>query len=160
MYKALEASLMVRNAYRNGENIIELKRDIAHRYPKFGNNLCNLVSRGYFDKHFKALYNSMFEDDEFDIVYYQKKVEKIVQSLPYTVFITQYKPYNELSSLVRFKLDKLKIYGTGKLLLHGLGRENVDTTLKILEEYKDDEAITIEKRVNPNKTIITAVLKF
>jgi len=158
MYKALEASLMVRNAFRKREDITELKRDITHKYPKFGNNLCNLVSQDYFHGHFKELYYSMLEEEEFDIGSYQRKVEKIVKSLPYIVFIAQYKSYDELSGLVSFKLEKQMIYGTGKLLLHGLGRKNVETTLKILREYKDDESIMIEREINPTKTMITATL--
>jgi hypothetical protein len=160
MYKSLEASLVVRNSFKNKEDISELKKDIARRYPQFGNNICNLVSRGYFDSHFKDLYFSMLEDEEFDMRFYQRKVVKIVKSLPYTVFITRYKSFDELSGEVRFKLEKLKKYGTGKLLLHGLGRENVTTTLSILDEYEEEDHIQIEKEINSNKTIITATLIF
>lgn len=160
MYKALELSLMVRNSFKNNEDIAEIKRDIASKYPSFGNNLCNLTTQGYFDQHFNVLFNSMLEDEEFDILIYQKKVEKIVRSLPYSVFITRHKSYDEMSSEVRFKLEKLRKYGNGMLLLHGLGRENVLTTISILEEYKDDSTVRIERDMNPKKTIITATLKF
>lgn len=47
MYKALEASLIVKNAFEREEDISEMKRDISEKYPTFGNNLCNLVTRGY-----------------------------------------------------------------------------------------------------------------
>lgn len=161
MYKALEVSLVIRSASKKGENITELKWDITRRYPEFGNNLCNLTTTDYFHGHFKELYHSMFEDDEFDINSYRRKVENIVKSLPYTVFITQYKSYDELSGLVRFKLDKLMKYGTGKLLLHGLNKNNVKSTFKILEEYKDDASIKkIETNVNTKKTIIATTLYF
>ncbi len=160
LYKALEASLIIRSSSKEGEDITELKRDVAKKYPDFGNNLCNLTTRGYFDGHFKELYNSMLEDDNFDILSYQRKVDKIVKSLPYIVFITRYKSYDDLSGEVNFKLEKLKKYGTGKLVLHGLGKENVNTTLSILEEYREESTILVEKRINPNKTIITATLKF
>jgi len=36
----------------------------------------------------------------------------------------------------------------------------VNTTLSILEEYREESTILVEKRINPNKTIITATLKF
>ena len=160
MYKALEASIIVKNVFERGEDISEMKRDISDKYPTFGNNLCNLVTRGYFNEHFKELYQSMLEDEEFDINAYQRKVEKIIKSLPYTVFITRYKSYDELSGEVRFKLDRLKKYGTGKLLLHGLGRENVNTTMTILEEYRENNHINMQIEINPKKTIITATLIF
>ncbi len=160
MYKSLEASLIVRNAFNKGEDILELKKDISKNYPAFGKNLCNLTTQGYFDKHFKDLYTSMIEEEGFDITTYQEKVEKIVISLPYIIFVTRYKSYDELSGEVHFKLEKLKRYGTGKLLLHGLGRENVNTTLNILDEYKRDGTITIQTETNQKKTIITATLIF
>ncbi|MEK6962978.1 MAG: hypothetical protein AABX70_01030 [Nanoarchaeota archaeon] len=160
MNKALEVSLIIRKAFKNGEDIKELKRDISYKFPNFGNNLCNLTSSDYFHDHFRKLYESMLLDDDFDINIYQKKVEKIVISLPYTVFITRFKSYDQLSGEVKFKLEKLKKYGTGTLLLHGLGKENVNTALQILEEYKDDKSITIEIELNQTKTIITATLRF
>lgn len=160
MYKALEASIVVKNAFDQKEDILEMKQDISREYPTFGNNLCNLATGGYFNDHFKELYESMLKDEEFDISVYQRKVEKIVRSLPYTVFVTRYKTYDELSGEVRFKLQKLKKYGTGKLLLHGLGRENVNVTKAILEEYKEDDSVNIHAEINSGKTIITATLTF
>jgi len=161
MYKALEASLIVRNSFGNfGENTDELKWDISRKYPEFGNNICNLVTQGYFDKDFKDLYNSMLAEEDFDIRIYQQKVERIVKSLPYIVFVTRYKSYDELSGEVRYKLKRLKMYGTGKLRLHAFTKENVSTTLIILDEYKADETILIEVEINPSSTVITATLKF
>ncbi len=160
MYQALEASLVVKNASKNNQDITDLKKDIAKRYPFFGNNLCNLVTQGYFHGHFKDLFQSMLEEQYFDINIYRKKVEKIIQSLPYTVFITRHRSYDDLSGEVRFKLDRLKKYGAGKLLLHGLGRENVNTTITLLEEYKEDSHINTQIEINPKKTIITATLIF
>lgn len=160
MYKALEASLIVRSSFKGGENIDELKWDISRKYPEFGNNICNLATQGYFDKDFKDLYSSMLAEEDFDIRAYQLKVERIVKSLPYIVFITRYKSYDELSGVVRYKLEKLKKYGTGRLRLHAFTKENVSTTLSILEEYKEDKTVLIEIEINPNKTVITATLKF
>ena len=146
--------------FKNGENIDELKWDISRKYPDFGNNVCNLTTQGYFDKDFKDLYYSMLAEEDFDIRAYQKKVEIIVRSLPYIVFITRYKSYDELSGEVKYKLEKLKRYGTGKLMIHAFTKENVSTTLNILDEYKDDDTVLIEVDINPSKTVITATLKF
>ncbi|MBI4152669.1 hypothetical protein HY495_03085 [Candidatus Woesearchaeota archaeon] len=159
-YKALEASIILRNAFKKGHDITELKRDISRRYPLFGNNLCNLTTERYFDDHFKKLYESMIDEEDFDILIYQRKVEKIITSLPYTVFVTRHKTYDQLSGEVAFKLEKLKRYGTGRLLLHGIGRENVSTTLNLLGEYKTERTITIQEEINFKETIITATLIF
>jgi len=154
MYKALEGALIVRKASIKGEDITELKRDIAIKYPNFGNNICNLVTRNYFNDYFKELFQKMIEEEDFDIFSYQKEVERIVMSLPYMVFINKYNPYEEFSGEVKFKLDKLRKYGTEKLNLHGLGKENVQTALEISEEYENDKSLIIEKRINKLKTII------
>lgn len=160
-YKALEASLVVRNAYKNKEDFTEMKIDIGKKYPDFGNNLCNLVTRDYFHEHFKELYESMIEDEDFDINDYGRKVEKIVIALPYTVFVTRFKSYEELCGEVSFKLERLKKYGAGTLMLHGLGKENVSNTLMLLEEYKEDQDISVDiKYLNNKKTIITATVSF
>ena len=160
MFKALETSIVVRNSWKKGEDISELKKDIAWKYPSFGNNLCNLVTRNYFEEYFKELYEKMLEQDDFSIIIYQQEVERIVESLPYMVFINRHKSYEEFSGEVKFKIDRLKKYGTEKLKIHALGKDNVGKSLKIIEEYKGDETITIERRLNQSKTIITAIFRF
>lgn len=121
--------------------------------------MCNLVSSGYFDGHFKYLYESMLEEEDFNIISYQEKVKSIVKSLPYTVFVDKRRDYDAISGEVKFKLDRLKKYGAGRLVLHALSRVNVETTLKIIEEY-DDDSVRIEIDINTKKTIITAVFIF
>ena len=160
MLRALEMSLVVRNTFKNGEEIIELKRDIASRFPEFGNNICNLTSSNYFDNYFRELYSTMVEDKDFDISKYQKEVERIIKSLPYMIFINRYKSLEEFIGEVRFKLSKLKKYGTDKLKLHSIGKDNVEKSLKISEVFEKEEGINIEKEINPNKTIATITFRF
>jgi len=160
MLKAVEGSLVVKNAWKNGEDISELKRDIAWKYPNFGSNICNLVTGGYFENYFKELYEKMLEQEEFSILDYQEEVERIVKSLPYMVFINRHKSYEEFSGEVKFKLDRLKKYGTEKFKLHALGKDNVEKALKIIEEYKEDKSVTIEIYINHSGTILTAIFRF
>lgn len=160
MQNALEASLVVRRVFRSNGDISDLKKDIAQKYPEFGNNLCNMTTEGYFDNHFKDLYVSMLNDDKFDILDYQKKVKKIVVSLPYTVFVTKFKKFDAIAREVEDKIQRLKKYGTARLLLHGIGKANVLTTYKIIEEYKDDKNLHIDVEVNKQDSIITATFKF
>lgn len=158
--KALEMSLVVRNAFKNKEVIIELKRDIIYKFPEFGNNICNLTSSNYFETYFKELYDIMSEEESFKIDDYQKEVGWIIKSLPYMVFINRFKSLEEFSGEVKFKLSKLKKYGTNKLKLHAIGKDNVEKALKIVEEYKDKREINIEIIMNDNKTIVTIIFKF
>ncbi len=160
MLKALEMSLVVRNAFKDGEEIIELKRDIAYKFPEFGNNICNLTTSNYFDGYFKELYLAMLEEDGFEISNYQIEVERIIKSLPYMVFINRYKSLEEFSGEVRFKLSKLRKYGADKLKLHAIGKDNVEKSLKIAEEYHEEREVNIEKEINSNRTIATLIFKF
>ncbi|MBU2616181.1 MAG: hypothetical protein KKC19_03700 [Nanoarchaeota archaeon] len=160
MFRALETSIVVRNSWKKGEDITELKRDISWKYPSFGNNICNLVTRNYFEEYFKELYEEMLEQEDFSIISYQEEVERIVESLPYMVFINRHKSYEEFSGEVKFKMDRLRKYGTEKLKIHALGKDNVDKALKIATEYRDDHGITIERKSNPSRTIITIIFRF
>lgn len=160
LYKALEASLVVRNVFKNKGDIQELKKDIMREYPEFGKNLCNMTTEGYFHEHFKELYDSMILEEDFDIIDYQKKVRKIVVSLPYIVFVTRYKKFDEIAGEVEYKYRRLKKYGTGKLRLHAIGKDNVMTVFKILNSYKNNKNIEIDIEVNDSQTVITATLRF
>lgn len=160
MYGAFEMSLIVRNSFRNGEDIIELKRDIALKFPAFGNNICNLTTSDYFDKYFRDLYNEFVKELDFKISKYQAEVERIVFELPYMVFINRYKSFEEFLGEVRYKLSRLKKYGTDKLKLHSIGKENVDKSLSIAEEFASEEGIIIEKDVNKGETIATITFRF
>ena len=102
----------------------------------------------------------MFEEEGFDIIKYQEEVGWIVRALPYMVFINRYKSLEEFIGEVRFKLSKLRKYGTDKLKLHAIGKDNVDKSLFISEEYKDQTDITLEKDVNKNRTIATIIFRF
>jgi len=75
------------------------------------------------------------------------------------VFVDQYRPYEAISGEVKFKLNRLKQYGTGKLILHALGRENVLRVLRLKEEFETEIK---EDQIEANKklTIITAMFIF
>jgi hypothetical protein len=160
LFRALEAALVVKNAYEKGGDISELKRDINSRYPDFGNNLCNLVTRGYFNDYFPKLYFEMLGQEHFSIIDYQEEVERIVRSLPYMVFVSRTTSLQELQFEVKMKLDRLRKYGTEKLKLHGLGRDNVSKTLAVLRDYNSESSLNIQNFANPSGTIITSVIRF
>ena len=160
IYNALEMALVIRKVYLRSEEIKDLKKDVSLKYPQLGNNVCNLVTEGYFDVYFRELYHNMAEENDFSVSLYQDEVERIVKSLPYMVFISRYKSYDEFGGEVKFKLEKLRKYGLEKLKLHGLSRENVETALKISDGYKDDPGISIDPQVNPSKTRVTITFTF
>lgn len=160
MFKALEASIIVKNSFKRGEDITELKRDISWKYPSFGNNICNLLSEGYFNSYFKELYENMLPQEDFNIIDYQQEMEHIIGALPYMIFISKYKSDKDFKHELDLKLERLKKYGTEKLKIHGISKHNVETILRIIEEYKEYPNIEIDKKVNTQKNIITITFKF
>jgi len=160
MHQALEPCLILRQMNKKGENISEFKIKIAKQYPLFGNNMCNMVTEDYFHKHFKELYFSMAAENDFKIENYRVKVFTIVKSSPYTVFMTKYKSFDEQQLEVKVKLERLRRYGTGKLLIHGLGRDNVEKAEKIASEYGKDKSVTVMKDQDSTETVITTQLIF
>ncbi len=160
MLRALEMSLVVRNVFRKGEDILELKRDISLRFPSFGNNVCNLTSSDYFDKYFRELYDTLINEPDFDISKYKSEVERIIIELPYMVFINRYKSLEEFLGEVKYKLSRLKKYGTDRLKLHAIGKDNVEKSLLIIEQYENQEEIIIDKDINKSRTIATITFKF
>lgn len=157
-FDALETAMVIRNMSKSGRDITELKRDVMRKYPDFGKNLCNLTSEGYFHNHFKELYEGMSKEEDFKIKDYTRKVERIVKSLPYTVFVNQYETKETYLHQIDYKMDRLKKYGTAKLLIHGLGKENVKKTEEILDEYEELPEVFIE--IEKKSTYITATLIF
>jgi len=160
MYEALEMSLIVRSAFRRGEDIMELKRDIGYKFPDFGYNICNLASGGYFDTYFKELYNIMSSESDFNIEQYKEELKWIVKELPYMVFISRFKSYNEYSGEVFFKLGKLKLYGTNKLKLHAIGTDNVERALHIAKEYESKPHLVKKINSDINSARTKAVITF
>ena len=156
---ALEICLMIRTMAKLGINIDKHKQDVIKKYPRFGRNLCNMVSADYFHDHFIELYNLMKNDKDFTIEIYQQKVERIVTSLPYTVFINSKSSTEEKLDEIRYKMGKLKKYGTGRLVIHGLGTQNVQKSEEIIKNFSGDSSIDIEIP-DKSKTYITAILKF
>lgn len=160
IYLALEMSLIVKSAFEKGEDISELKRDIAWKFPRIGNNICNLTTSNYFHEYFKELYDTMNQDPNFELKEYTKEVERIVTELPYMVFINRHKSLEEFRGQVEFKIDRLKRYGARKLKLHALGRDNVEKAEKIAFTQKDVGGLSINSETNRSKTITTIVFNF
>jgi len=156
---ALEICLMIRTMSKKGIDIDKNKRDVIKKYPKFGRNICNMVSADYFHNHFKELYEHMKDDNDFTVELYQQKVERIVISLPYTVFINSKSTSEEKLKEIVYKMEKLKKYGTGRLIIHGLGTLNVNKSEEIIKYFEKDSSVDIEIP-DKSKTYITAILKF
>lgn len=157
---ALEIAMVIRNKKQNDQQgVKELKRDVKSKYPKFGSNLCNLVSEGYFHTHFKELYESMSGEEDFEMKRYTEKIKQIVVSLPYTIFVNSYQTEEELSGFILYKLGKLQQYGTHRLLVHALNIENVKKAQDVINELETTHSVKVE--YDPKRRgYMTAILRF
>lgn len=156
---ALEIAMVIRNKkHTDQQGVKELKRDVKSKYPEWGSNLCNLVSEGYFHTHFKKLYESMSGEVDFKMVMYTLKIEQIVVSLPYTVFVSLYQTEDELSGVILYKLGKLQQYGTHRLLVHALNIENVKKAQDVIHDLETTHNVKVE--YDPKKrSYMTAILR-
>ena len=156
---ALEIALIIKNKKESDQQgVRELKRDVSHKYPIFGNNLCNLVSEGYFNTHFKELYENMAIEEDFTLDKYTRKIEQIVISLPYTIFVNAHQTNEELSGLIIYKLSKLKEYGSHRLLVHALNRDNVEKAQIVIIEL--ESSYNVKTEYDPKKiNYMTAILR-
>jgi hypothetical protein len=136
-YKALEASLYLREAFRSGENIDEMKKDIIHKFGLRGRNICNLCSTGYFEGYLTDLYNEMRKQTGFANWRFVAAFEKIVDEVPFTVFVSQFQGKEQIKSEIDSKLTKFHSYGIGYLAVHGIGADNVRKIQEIIKEITE-----------------------
>ena len=100
----------------------------------------------------------MSKEDDFTIEKYTKKIEQIVVSLPYTIFVHMRQTDKELSGQILYKLSKLKEYGSHRLLVHALNRANVDKAQVVITELESANGVKTE--YDPKKmNYMTAILR-
>lgn len=139
-----------------GVSISSAKSDISKKFPSFGKNLCNLANEGYFHKDFKELYFSMEQEEGFSPDSYKKLVERIVEGLLYTVFVSGTDSSESKIREINSKMNRLRMYGVSKsLLVHAIGGDNVIIADKIVAEIQ-----TKDIEIKKTKKRFTAVIKF
>ena len=139
-YNALESSLYMLKIFESGGSVSELKKDIVNKFGEEGRNIANLCTSkaGYFEGYIKDLYGEMrcfpnFTDDDF-----KKEFQKIVNIMPFTVFVHRDMIGNEIRKEVYNKIDTHKKYGIKFLDIHGIGRENIEQIRKIVDQLKKE----------------------
>ncbi len=155
---ALESALVIKNMAKKREDISKEKASLSRRYQSFGGNLCNLTSEGYFNGHFQELYEDMNHEISFSNEAFRRQVEKIVVGLPYTVFVNSFASAEDKITEVKLKIERLRRYGTVELLIHGLGRDNVEKAIKIIKAI-EKEYPEIKVILDKTNTRITATLR-
>jgi len=81
---------------------------------------------------------------------YKRKIEQIVISLPYTVFVNAHQTDDELGGQILYKLNKLKEYGSHRLLVHALTVDNVTKACEVIVGLEKTNNVKTE--FDPKKT--------
>lgn len=142
-YKALEASVYLRQVFESNGSISELKRDIIHKFGEEGKNICNLCTSAYFESYFKELYNEMAKASDFSNDKYKEYFERIIASNPFAIFVHSEMSEDEISGEITYKLDTYKKYGIKFLDIHGIGKNNVSKIMEIVKALEDDKSLKI-----------------
>jgi len=149
--EALEASLVLRNAFRRGENVDDLKEDIKIRFGDVGNNIANLCTAGYFEGYIKNVYEEMSKQPDFRVHAFRDYFNKIVSLHHFAIFVSRDMRSDELEGTVRTKLNAYKKYGIRFLDIHGIGKQNVE---KIKQLHAMLEAEDMQISINQVGNII------
>lgn len=135
---ALEASLYLREAFKEDKDIERMKRDIIQHFGPIGKNISNLCSSGYFEGYIMELYLEMSRQPNFTLQKFQQRFKEIVRDSPFTVFVNQYRKKEDIKNEINIKLRKFQDYGIGFLAVHGIGTENVKIIRETLSELENE----------------------
>jgi len=152
--EVLRQSIYIKVVHDRGESIQKLKWDLTARYGNRGKNICNLYSAGYFTSQIKPMYEVLlsqadFSPNDFNIAY-----DRIVDESPYAVFINREMSNQGAEAEVRDRIETGRKYGIKYLNIHGIGEENVDKIVYILEKLKLDFPLPQEIKRQGNVIVV------
>lgn len=136
--EVLRQSIYIKVVSDRGESIQKLKWDVTNRYGNRGKNICNLYSAGYFTSQIKPMYEEMLSQQNFSPEDFKIAYDRIVNESPYAVFINREMSNRVAEKEVRDRIGTARNYGIRYLNIHGIGEENVDKIVYILEKLKPD----------------------
>ncbi len=130
----LKAALYIKSVHEEGGSVEALKADISEKYGRRGCNIVNLCTAGYFDSHLRPMYEEMSSRPDFAISSYINRYEKIVEGLPFAVFVGRKKSLEELKKEVNQKIEFNLKYGLKKINIHAIGEENIRKIKALLDD--------------------------
>jgi len=153
-FKAMEASVYLREVFQEGKDVTELKSDIIKKYGTQGKNITNMCSAGYFEGYIREVYDEMSSDMDFKMNDFTKYFNVLVTTSPFAIFVHKEMGEDELSGLILHKIASHQKYGVSFLAIHGIGRTNVRKIKKIVVELDEKDEFTINKQQNKNIILV------
>ncbi len=129
--EALEISLFLRDGFRNGYDIKEMKRDIRKKFGDRGNNISNLCTAGYFETFIQKLRNETSKE-EFSELY-----EQIVSNYILAVFVNEQMSVFQITEEIKKKINASMRYGFKFVDVHGIGTQNINKIMSCIENNRD-----------------------
>ncbi|MFO7710347.1 MAG: hypothetical protein R6V53_01125 [Candidatus Woesearchaeota archaeon] len=153
-FQTLRAAMFIRQKFKKGQPISDLKRDIIMRFGDRGKNICNLTTAGYFEEFLIPLYNSD-NKETFDEIY-----NDLVESSMLAIFVNSGMYAKDIPGEIKRKINISKKYGFKFIHIHGIGQRNIDTIYQFIEENKETGLFNVEKirYSNPKEHILIAEL--
>ena len=131
----IKAALFIRRLFRNGATVDKYKALIYQEYGSRGNNISNLISADYYEDYLAPFYEHLVETEGalaksvFNEIY-----EEAVTQYPFAVFVSITKTYAQIKDEVTKKI-KLNILSDQHILnIHGIGKMNKRTIVKLLKD--------------------------
>lgn len=156
--EALRQSVYVKAVKDRGGDIEKLKLDIINRYGTRGRNICNLYSAGYFKSQIRPLYEEMVQQPDFSPADFEVIYNRIVNESPYAVFISREMTNESAEKEVRSRIEIDKNYGIRYLNIHGIGEDNVDKIIYILDKLRSE--FSFPEEVKRQGNVITVKIQF
>ena len=138
--------MYLRTVFRQRQDVTKLKNDIRDVFGTRGTNIANLCNAGYFEEFFIPLYNST--KGQFRELY-----DSIVGKGALAVFIHQHMQDNEITSIIKTKIQLSKRYGLKWVHIHAIGRTNVGKMRACIEKEKEFFDF-FEKKLYENDNIL------
>jgi len=127
--KIWRAAIYLRNCFNKGKPVDHLKQEIIMRYGDKGRNIANVCSAGYINKFLVPLYeyaSENIENEDAKQKLFKSVYENLVEKLQFSIFVHSQTTVPEIVKEVKKKIQ----YRVHLILIHGVGRENVDKIKK------------------------------
>ena len=142
-FKILRLSAYIKTNFDRHKPIDESIRELTARFGDRGKTISHLYSSGYFESHFKPLYEALSESEDFKPEQYLGVFDDLVRDFPYAIFVSKYTSEEELETRIRNTMERNKKYGMKILKIHGIGKENVEKIKRTIVKFSSDTNIRI-----------------
>lgn len=120
-YRILETGLYIGHKVQLGQNASNIKSNVVNAYGYRGKNIVNLASAGYFKTYLMPLYERLKGQEEDAKKHFTEEYEKIVEDLPFTIFVHHGQTQNEILKEIerRVKTGTKYAQNENRIALHG-----------------------------------------